>query len=690
MYFNSEILIFIINCINQPKEFNKIYQFLVKFGSGIKYYLDITFDNFDSTYNRTILHYIFMFLGENNSKFYMFKYYYYILNKLKIDINKKDIYQRIALFYLFIDENEKIKNIDPFFKLDFCLKKNIYNNLDDTDIYGNSLIFYAVQARAYKSIKLLFDYGVSLDIKNNDGNTIFTTAAILGDSDLFIFLYNLKKNIKEKDVHKMNEILLQKVYSSNQIVSFKKPEKNIVQKLIEFYKQNNEPLPYLPIVLEEIEKNIEQNYIYDGNILINDKVSEFKSNYISLLNSDMLKISDIITKDMQIKNENKNIFNFNKQYFFDVMEKFKNNLNEPKINKNLEKSSLIGNNIFQFCESKKYENFCRFMIKENYHLISICNDLYSLIYEYEDELYYYINQTLYEKDLINFKNEENITIFHILAKIKNKSSFYKEHNFKNYEISNLFDNLGNTPLYYSCQNFNINFIEYFTNYSFSSNNNELNKVNYSFFIESKNENTPLKLLYLQLNKKDLNILKLIIDISINTKKVYILYICLFLTINYISSYKEYFSLPYKENLNNEDYIRKVLGLYSFYTKELDGYFNQSEFEEILTYCEKNLDFLIDIFIQEKNVKNCINKEGKNLIHLIVEINENKEEKENKILNKKEFLNKALEAGFDFNLKDNNGKLPIDYAYLCKNDEIINILINKYKSNGLKIPENKIN
>ena len=684
--FNSEILLFIINCINQPKEFKKMCYFLITFGTGIKYYLDITFNDFDNINQRTLLHYIFMFSEDDNSKVYMFKHYHCILNQLKIDINKKDTYKRIALFYLFIDENEKIKNVDPFFKLEFCLKKNIYNNLDDVDIYGNSLIFYAVQSRAYKSIKLLFDFGVSLDIKNNDGNTIFTIAAILGDYDLFTFLYNLKKNVKEK-----KEIFLQKVYFSNQI-SLKKEEKNKIQILIEFYKENDEQLPNKPIFLEELKRIIEQNYIYDVNNLTNDEKSEYKSDYISLLNEDMLAVLDsIINKDLQIKNENKIIFNFSKQYLIDVLEMFKNSKsNDSNIKKNLEKSSLLGNNIYQYCKSKQYEDFCGFIIKEDYHLISICNDLSALIYENEDELNYFINQTLYEKDLINFKNEESITIFHILSKINNKLSFYKEYNIKKYEISNLFDNLGNTPLYYSCEQFNINFIEYFTNYSFSSINNEPNKVNYSLFVESKNENSPLKSLYLKLNKKDLKILKLIIDISINIKKLYINYICLFLTNNYVSSYKKYFSLPYKENLDNEDYIRKIIGLYSYYTKELNGNFNPSEFDEIITYSENNLDFLFDILLKEENVKNYINKEGKNIIHLIVEFREKKEEKENKLINKKVILNKALEAGFDFNLKDNNGKYPIDYAYLNKDDEIINILISKYKSNNLKIPENKNN
>lgn len=153
--FNSEILLFIINCINQPKEFKKMCYFLITFGTGIKFYLDITFNDFDNINQRTLLHYIFMFSEDDNSKVYMFKHYHCILNQLKIDTNKKDTYKRIALFYLFIDENEKIKNNDPSVKLEFCLKNSSFgsDNLDDIDIYGNTILFYAVLARAYKSIK---------------------------------------------------------------------------------------------------------------------------------------------------------------------------------------------------------------------------------------------------------------------------------------------------------------------------------------------------------------------------------------------------------------------------------------------------------------------------------------------------------------------------------------------------------
>lgn len=688
--FNSEILIHIFNSEQNEKITNFFNYFFINLKYNINSIIDTFIVYFNNVNQRTLFHYLCIYSNDNNNKFYIFEKCYDLINNLEVDIHKKDIYGRNALFYLFIDENEKIKNNDPSKKLKFLLENKSYDNLNDTDIYGNSLIFYAVQSGACQSIQLLYDYKASLNIINNEGNTIYSTAVILGDYNLFKYLYNLTNKDKEKEGKKNNNIFLQKVYYSDQIKSFQKPEKNIARLLIDFYMKMNEPLPDKQIIREELEKMIEQNLesfnnanFYKGN----DVKSEFKSNYISLLDKKILSILDNITKEKQVINvEDSNIVINNNKYF-NMMKTFTNVLDESKIQNGQEKKSLLGNNLFQYCKFHKYENFCRFMINENYHLISICNDFYSL--NFENELNYYINVTLNEKDLINFKNEENVTIFHILAKINN-SSFYKIHNIENYNLSNLFDYLGNTPIFYACEKFNINFIEHFTNYSFSSDDNDENKVNYSLFLETKNEISPLKSLYLQLNKKKNEIIKLIIDIVINTKQLYILDILLFLIDNYTSSFNKFFSLSYKENISNEDYIRKIIGLYLYYTQELKGDFNENEFKGIspVFYCKKNFSFLFDILIKEKNIKtNCVDKEGKNLIHLIVEM---KEEQLQKLsLNKKDILIKALEAGFDsiIDKKDNKDKLPIDYAYLNKDIEISQILSNEYNKKGLRIPKN---
>ena len=698
-HFNSEILIYIIKYMDDPEEYQKISQFINFFCSNMKYNIEENiYDlySFNNIYDRNIFHYLCMYSTDFNTKLYIFKDFINQLIKVEVDIKKKDKYKRNGLFYFFIDEYEKIKENDPVTKLDYCLKNTSFgtDNLDDTDIYGNSLIFYAVQARAYKSIKLLFDYGVSLDITNNEGNTIYSTAVILGDCELFKYLYNLsnKIKIKDKDGKKDDEsIFLQKVFSSSQIVSFHKQEKNVAQLLLDFYKKMKEPLPDLPMFREELEKKVEENCMFindthDSNE--NNIKSVFKSNYTSLLDDNTISILDKITKGKQIKPEekkNKKEFTINVPIYYKIIQKFLNKDNDPILNEYEEKSSLLAKNLFVYCKSKKYENICRFMINENYPLISICNDL--LYLNNENELNYYLNQALDEKDLTNFKNDEELTIFHIIAKTKNNIAFYKEDNREKYNISNLFDNLGNTPLYYACENFNKKFIEYFTNYSFSSTDNDENKVKYSLFMETNKENTPLKSLFVQLNNKDMELLTLIIDISINLKQVYIYYIILFLIENYIPSYKEFFTLPYNENLNNEDSIRKVIGLYLYYKQELKGSFSQEEFKETspILMCDKNFNFLFDILLNENIDKNSVNNEGKNLIHLIVEIKE--EELQKSSLKKEDILNKALEAGIDFDITDKSGKLPLDYAYSNKDDEIINILTNEYNKKGLKVPDN---
>ena len=126
-------------------------------------------------------------------------------------------------------------------------------------------------------------------------------------------------------------------------------------------------------------------------------------------------------------------------------------------------------------------------------------------------------------------------------------------------------------------------------------------------------------------------------------------------------------------------MKKIIGLYLFYTKELNGTFSQEEFPDInpIFYCAnfKNFNFLFDVLSKEKNIEiNCRNKDGKNIIHLIVDLKEDPKKK----INKKDILKKALELGFDYNIKDNKGKQPIYYAAINNDDELRHILIEKYK------------
>ena len=125
-------------------------------------------------------------------------------------------------------------------------------------------------------------------------------------------------------------------------------------------------------------------------------------------------------------------------------------------------------------------------------------------------------------------------------------------------------------MYYACQNLNIIFIETFSHYSFNLSENNSNTVNYSLFLETKNSKTPLEILYDKLNKEDENIIKLIIDISINMRIVYIIPIIKYLIKSYSPHNNRLFTINIKRNFSSINYLNKIIGLYQFYTKELNG------------------------------------------------------------------------------------------------------------------------
>ena len=88
--------------------------------------------------------------------------------------------------------------------------------------------------------------------------------------------------------------------------------------------------------------------------------------------------------------------------------------------------------------------------------------------------------------------------------------------------------------------------------------------------------------------------------------------------------------------------------------------------------------MFNILLEENNISlKSTNNEGKSIIHLIIQTNENK----------KTILKKALESGFDFNIKDTDGMLPLDYAVAQGDNDIVNILKEYYKNSGIEIKEN---
>ena len=108
---------------------------------------------------------------------------------------------------------------------------------------------------------------------------------------------------------------------------------------------------------------------------------------------------------------------------------------------------------------------------------------------------------------------------------------------------------------------------------------------------------------------------------------------------------------------------------------------------MLCVIKNKYDFLFDALLHIKRETNDIkkfdlqNKEGKTVIHLIIQ---------SQIYNKKEMLLQMIKEGFNYNVKDNKHFLPIDYAYLKKENEIIDILEKKYEKDNLIIEKKLLN
>jgi hypothetical protein len=237
-------------------------------------------------------------------------------------------------------------------------------------------------------------------------------------------------------------------------------------------------------------------------------------------------------------------------------------------------------------------------------------------------------------------------------------------------------------MYYACNKLNKKFIEKYSNYIFGEKINS--NINFSLFLETKNDKIPLTELYKHINLEDNDLLSLIIELAVKEKIGNITYIIYYLVSKYNSSQNKYFFESYNNNLSNSKYIIRIIGLYQYLIDAL-GYSIMFEDENgnspfMLCVINNNYDFLFDVLLPEKK-RNYIekfdsqNKEGKTIIHLIIQ---------SKIFNKKEILIQMLKEEFNYNVKDNNQLLPIDYALLNKDNEIYEILKLQYKKDGLII------
>ena len=463
---------------------------------------------------------------------------------------------------------------------------------------------------------------------------------------------------------------------------------------------------YAPVLILNTFSNIEKQKRKKNKIKENFEKMEsdiFPSNdenHFTLLN---------LLNEKQIQTVN-NYYNENYNYIFEnplkitnieLTDKDKNILNIIEILRNpnkfiklvkSKKKCIFSGNFFQYL---KYKNKNDIIPKLNGNLpkdeLSKCkfylelNDIKNFILEITK-----IINIDDEKKLLNLKNDEGQNIFHILAmssKIRGNELESIYNKLSKFKINNLYDSFGNTPMYYACNKLNKLFIKNYSNYNFGAKINS--NINFQLFLETKNNESPLKELYKHLHLEDNNLLSLIIELSIKEKIGDIRYIIYYLIDNYNSSLSSFLLESYRINLNNSQYIIRVIGLYQYLTNILN---DNIMFEDengnnpvMLSVIKNKYDFLFDALLPIKRETNNIkkfdlqNKEGKTVIHLIIQ---------SKIYNKKEMLLQMLKEGFNYNVKDNKHLLPIDYAFLNKENEIYEILKKKYEKDKLII-ETKI-
>ena len=728
--FNSLILQYILENKNPDK-----------INSFIEIFKDVVdFNLFNIKQKRSIIHYICLYLSDNTN-IKIFTELFSFIDKLKIEYLLKDKYERNFLFYLFLDQNENNKMNDPIEYLTLIFKKYKFNNLNEKDIFGNNLLFYAIQSKASKCIDLLLDNGIIITNEQNDNeNSIFSICLVNKNINLFYYLYDKIKDpsifnhkiyekYKSKDITKYEDVDLdiniddkkgETLYdflnkynfdeinknNNNYINNNRLNNNNISNNTNNFnniLKNNNNNINNYKN--NYINNNIINNYNTTNNNNLNPRNSTVNNqyfnqdinnynnnnlsqvfNFFNFLNDDVLIFLNYFIKDIIITiNINNSTLNIKENISFQlnpIINDFIKNYEDYINNRKNSKRKIISPNLIRYSLSNNYEDIVRFSFNEKYNLITICNELI-LVKRFKDVSDCFLRILSQNNNdqtkLLNLIDEKGQTIYHLLPLVQDNLYLCKK--LENHTISKIYDIEGNTPIFNACKNFDINFIETFSHYSFDLENQE-NNVNYELFLETKNSKTPLEALYEKLNKNNNNILKLIIDISINSKRIEFIPLIKYLIKNYHPYDNKIFKLNYRENLNSKEYIEKIIGLYQFYTKDLKGniMIKDESGNDPFFICSQNnnYDFMFNVLIEENNISlNSTNNEGKSIIHQILFSNDNK-----KIL-----LKKALESGFDFNIKDNDGMLPLDYAISQGDNEIINILKEHYKNAGIDIKEN---
>ncbi|MFO1130374.1 MAG: hypothetical protein U1E31_03315 [Rickettsiales bacterium] len=277
-----------------------------------------------------------------NKKLDYFKAYY-LINKSEQEIQKETQQQNLSLKKLFdkaFKDNNQIVNL-----------MQVIENINQIEIDFNKNISFSEFQKKYSSIKINFPpLNFNKIIKNKDYN------------DQFLLLIKIKNKADyiESLINNINEYTNKKVLLKNKILELQLKNKDIILSpdqiinLLQFNREMNIPEKDITKIFNKnIAKKIIQEY--------NTELNKLKQDEVSILNSDIINLSSVLNKEieifMQTINNAKNSTKYNDDINF-VINSIQTNtdlypylkdkciimnqiLNDNKIKKNKDESALL-------------------------------------------------------------------------------------------------------------------------------------------------------------------------------------------------------------------------------------------------------------------------------------------------------------------------------------------------------------
>ena len=194
-YFNTEMMRLVsihgsdINLCNKLDENALIYYVRQKDTNRVKILInDFGVDiNYQNKKKRTCMHYLYSDETESTNTDETLCDF---LLSCKPNLRLKDISGRSPIHYLFVKLNQEFQTdplIDPISSLSKLME---YGDVDieDTDIYGNTPLHYAVMRGSTISVLTLFSKKVDINKKNNEGNSPLAYALMFKQPNIAILL----------------------------------------------------------------------------------------------------------------------------------------------------------------------------------------------------------------------------------------------------------------------------------------------------------------------------------------------------------------------------------------------------------------------------------------------------------------------------------------------------------------------